>query len=143
MKSIKPTNMKNIERLLCNNMHDFVKDHINKITDTWKYLGFVDGEDMLSQIKSDVEIAIWALTELLWWGMDKNYTALVFEECVVSNNNKYNLISDALEDEVTVYKLQDGENTKYFKLKIDGTNYKITEIKKTKKVIEVDVWEPV
>lgn len=143
MKFIKPTNMKNIERLLCNNMHDFVKDHIDKITDTWKYLGFTDGEDMLSQIKSNVEIAIWALTELLWWGMDKNYTALVFEECVVSNNNKYNLIADALEDEVTVYKLQDGENTKYFKLKIDGTNYKITEIKKTKKVIEVDVWEPV
>lgn len=135
--------MKNIERLLCNNMHDFVKDNIDKITDTWKYLGFADGEDMLSQIKSNVEIAIWALTELLWWGMDKNYTALVFEECVVSNNNKYNLIADALEDEVTVYKLQDGENTKYFKLKIDGVNYKITEIKKTKKVIEVDVWEPI
>lgn len=143
MKSIKPTNMKNIERLLCNNMHDFVKDHIDKITDTWKYLGFADGEDMLSQIKSNVEIAVWALTELLWWGMDKNYTALVFEECVVSNNNKYNLTNDALEDEVTVYKLQDGENTKYFKLRIDGTNYKITEIKKTKKVIEVDVWEPI
>ena len=140
---MKKRKLNEFEQLFCTNIHDFVKSNIDKITDTWEYLGFKDGEDMLTQLLTDIDVAVWALTELLWWGMDKNYTALEFEECKASNNNMYNLVSDTLEDEVTIYKLKDGDKTRYFKLKLNTrTNvFTVIEVKKEKKVIEVAVWE--
>lgn len=140
---MKKRKLNEFEQLFCTNIHDFVKSNIDKITDTWEYLGFKDGEDMLTQLLTDIDVAAWALTELLWWGMDKNYTALEFEECKASNNNMYNLVSDTLEDEVTIYKLKDGDKTRYFKLKLNTrTNvFTVIEVKKEKKVIEVAVWE--
>ena len=140
---MKKRKLNEFELLFCTNIHDFVKSNIDKITDTWEYLGFKDGEDMLTQLLTDIDVAVWALTELLWWGMDKNYTALEFEECKASNNNMYNLVSDTLEDEVTIYKLKDGDKTRYFKLKLNTrTNvFTVIEVKKEKKVIEVAVWE--
>lgn len=140
---MKKRKLNEFEQLFCTNIHDFVKSNIDKITDTWEYLGFKDSEDMLTQLLTDIDVAVWALTELLWWGMDKNYTALEFEECKASNNNMYNLVSDTLEDEVTIYKLKDGNKTRYFKLKLNTrTNvFTVIEVKKEKKVIEVAVWE--
>ena len=140
---MKKRKLNEFEQLFCTNIHDFVKSNIDKITDTWEYLGFKNAEDMLTQLLTDIDVAVWALTELLWWGMDKNYTALEFEECKASNNNMYNLVSDTLEDEVTIYKLKDGDKTRYFKLKLNTrTNvFTVIEVKKEKKVIEVAVWE--
>lgn len=34
------------------------------MTTSWKDLGFKDFEDMLNQIKTNIQVAIWALTEL-------------------------------------------------------------------------------
>ena len=57
----------------CKDVHDFIKEHINEIQDSYSDLGFKDSEDMLNQILNDYEIATWAFTELLFWGLKENY----------------------------------------------------------------------
>ena len=63
--------VKDIKKVLCETIYDFVKEHINDVSETYEALGFKDEEDMLQQIKSSWDIAYWAMTELLGWGMRK------------------------------------------------------------------------
>lgn len=107
-----------IEQDICNTIHDFVKEHINEVKNSYDDLGFKDSEDMLSQIKSDIQIAIWALTELLDWGMSKNYM-------------------DSFIVDAYVYKV--GEH--YFKMESWSPEYKIVPVKKVTKIIEITEWE--
>ena len=79
--------MNNLEKELCEVMYNFVKEHIEEVSKnlslrghTWDYLGAKDSDDLLNQIKSTPDIAAWALTELCYWGMDKNYCKELFTE---------------------------------------------------------------
>lgn len=65
--------MKDINKELCEHMHNFVSDHLDEITDSYESLGFKDSEDMLEQIKSDVTVATWAISELVTHFMRPNY----------------------------------------------------------------------
>lgn len=49
--------LKDIKKVLCETIYDFVKEHINDISETYETLGFKDEEDMLRQIKSSWDIA--------------------------------------------------------------------------------------
>lgn len=136
-----------IEKLICKEIHKFVKEHIdeveNKLTiwgdkQTYQELGFNNRTDMLKQIKNDIEVAIWALQELMVWGMSPNhnhdshdYTREFFTEDIIE------------EDNLTIYKV--GNPERYF-----ATEYNrhtritsITEVKRITKLIEVTTWENV
>ena len=111
-----------IEQHLCNTMYRFVKEHLSEIKDSYKNLGFKDEKDMLNQIKTDWQTALWALTELCAWGMIKNH----LDEFLVSEAEGYN-----------VYRI----GNRFFKKPYheDG----IVEVKQVVKTIKVLDWEEV
>ena len=122
-----------IKKALCKEMHQFVKMHIddveNKITPTGKFqtykeLGFKDRKDMLSQIKNDWEVAFWALTELLAWGMTQKYIEMfIAYEC----------------DDFIVYRIG-AKRIRYIKLKFTDTS-DIVEVFPKVKMVKTMVWE--
>jgi hypothetical protein len=130
-----------IEKLICKEIHKFVKEHVdeveNKLTiwgnkQTYKELGFNDRTDMLKQIKNDVEIAVWALQELMVWGMSPNhnrdshdYTKELFTEYVSE------------EDNLTIYTV--GNPARYFttEYNLDTKTTTITEVNRVTKLVEV------
>ena len=118
-------------------MYSFVKSHINEVTEkkdifgsnqTFDNLGFKDAKDMLRQIKNDADIAYWALTELLMWGLNEDYCRELFVEEET--------------DTFTVFKLLDGRKKRYLICKYDlHKPIEIKEVKKITKMIEVNTWE--
>lgn len=129
--------MKDIKKVLCERMYEFVNEHINEVTEkkdifgrpqTFGSLGFKDANDMLKQIKKDDEIAYWALTELLIWGLNKDYCRELFikEET----------------DTFTVFKLQDGDNERYLICKYGlHKPIEIKEVRNVTKLVEINTWE--
>ena len=129
--------MKDIKKLLCKNMYEFVKEHINEVDEkkdmfghsqTFQRLGFKNAKDMLKQIKNDYSIAYWALTELLWWALPCNYTRKFFieeETCTL-----------------TVYKLDDKRCKRYFICASEiNEPVEIKEVHKVTKLVEINTWE--
>jgi hypothetical protein len=111
-----------IEQHLCNSIWRFVKAHVKEIKDTYENLGFKNKTDMLNAIKLDWQTALWALTGLCAWGMEKNYldNFLVYEA-----------------DNYTIYKIGNRFiKNPYFE---DG----IIEVKQVVKMIPVIDWEEV
>lgn len=53
-----------MKQTICNAIYEAVKKYNPAIFTLWKDLGFQDLEDMLNQIKTNFQVAIWALTEL-------------------------------------------------------------------------------
>jgi hypothetical protein len=139
--------IKPIEKVICKEIHKFVEEHIEEVENkidwwgekqTYQELGFKNKTDMLKQIKNDVEIAVWALQELMVWGMspshDKqsyDYSWLLFTEGVNG------------EDDATVYKI--GCPQRYFTTNSDWETREttVTEVKKVTKLVEVTTWENV
>ena len=83
---------------------------------------------MLSQIKNDADIAYWALTELLVWGLAKDYCRemFVYEET----------------DTFTVFKLNEDGRSRYLICKYDlHKPIEIKEVRKVTKFVEVNTWE--
>ena len=129
--------MKDINTVLCESMYNFVKAHINEVTEkkdifgrnvTYDDLGFKSKRDMLSQIKNDSDIAYWALTELLVWGLSEDYCREMF---VAEETDKF-----------TVFKLLDGEMERYLICKYElHKPIKIKEVKKVIRLVEVNTWE--
>lgn len=70
--------MDTIRKQICDNIHLFVLKHIDEITDSYDTLGFKNSSDMLHQIQHNISVALWALTELCWWGLDRDYTSEKF-----------------------------------------------------------------
>lgn len=56
-----------------NFIHDFIKERLSEIKDSYSHLGFKDAKDMLKQIKNDDQVAMWAFTELMYWDMGREY----------------------------------------------------------------------
>ena len=129
--------MKDINKVLCESMYNFVKAHINEVTEkkdifghdvTYDDLGFKSKSDMLSQIKNDADIAYWALTELLVWGLSKDYCREMFVEKET--------------DTFTVFKLKDGKMERYLIFNYElHKPIEIKEVKKVIKLVEVNTWE--
>ena len=130
--------MKDINKVLCESMYHFVKLHINEVTEkkdifgrneTFDNLGFKDADDMLRQIRNDADIAYWALTELLAWGLAKDYCRemFVYEET----------------DTFTVFRLFDTDlNKRYLICKYElHKPIEIKEVCKVTKLVEVNTWE--
>lgn len=91
--------MKDINKELCEYMHSFVSEHLDEITDS-EFLGFKDFQDMLEQIKSDVTVATWAISELVTHFMCPSY------------RNKF-----YFDDDYFVFQFKDSEgNIRYFTL---------------------------
>ena len=84
---------------------------------------------MLSQIKNDADIAYWALTELLVWGLAKDYCHWLF----VAEET----------DTFTVFRLFDSdENERYLICNYDlHKPIEIKEVRKVTKLVEVNTWE--
>lgn len=53
-----------MKQTICDAVYEAVKKYRPNIDTSWKNLGFEDFDDMLNQIKTDIQVAIWALTEL-------------------------------------------------------------------------------
>lgn len=131
--------MKDIKKLLCERMYEFVKEHINEVTEkkdifghseTFENLGFKNANDMLRQIKNDADVAYWALTELLVWGLAKDYCREMFVEEET--------------DTFTVFKLLDGEMERYLICNYElHKPIEIKEVKKVTKLVEVNTWEDI
>ena len=129
--------MKDINKVLCESMYNFVKEHVNEVTEkkdifgrpqTFESLGFKDAKDMLGQIKNDADIAYWALTELLVWGLAKDYCCEMF----VAEET----------DTFTVFKLFDGEMERCLICNYElHKPIEIKEVKKVTKLVEVNTWE--
>jgi hypothetical protein len=134
-----------IEKLICKEIHKFVKEHVdeveNKLTiwgnkQTYNELGFDNRADMLKQIKNDIEIAVWALQELMVWGMSPKH-----------NRDSYDytkeLFTGAIseEDNLTIYKV--GNPSRYFTTEYNlyTETTSITEVKRVTKLVEVTKWE--
>lgn len=120
--------MKTINELLCYVMHDFVSKHSDEIKESYACLGFRDKNDMLQQIKDEFEVAYWALTELLDWGMSKCYLREMFIEEET--------------DEYTVFKFSSKDGMRYLICKYPLHDpIEIYEVKKVTKMVEVTMWE--
>ena len=133
--------MKDIYKVLCERMYEFVKEHVNEhvneVTEkkdifgrsqTFESLGFNDAKDMLKQIKNDADIAYWALTELLVWGLAKDYCREQFVEEET--------------DTFTVFKLKDNECERYLICNYElHKPIEIKEVRKVTKLVEVNTWE--
>lgn len=123
--------MKTIEKLLCETMHYFVKEHIAEITDTYDDLGFKNEKDMLSQIKLKPDVAAWALTELCTWGLSDDYASKCFLCDTFTNDHDY---------VIEIFKLNDGDKERYCRIEDYGI---VIEVNKVTKMIEVTRWEEI
>lgn len=130
--------MKDINKVLRESMYNFVKAHVDEVTEkkdifghdvTYDDLGFKSKNDMLSQIKNDADIAYWALTELLVWGLEKDYCRWLF----VAEET----------DTFTVFRLFDSdENERYLICNYElHKPIEIKEVRKVTKLVEVNTWE--
>lgn len=106
----------------CTKVYEFFKDKCDIINEDPKRLEFKDWDDMLTQIKSDFRVALWAITELPFWYMPEEY-----EESIRAGYN---------EDDEIVYKLDD-----MCFITTDAEN--ITFVKPVTKLVEVTTWEEI
>ena len=123
--------MKTIEKLLCETMHDFVKEHIAEIKDTYDDLGFKNEKDMLSQIKRKSDIVAWALTELCTCIFSDDYASKLFSCDLFVNDSGYY---------VEIFKLNDGGKERYCRIEDYGI---VVEVNKVTKMVEVTRWEEI
>ena len=107
-----------MKQKICNIVHDTIKKDKPEVYYPWKDLGFQDFEDMLNQIKTNFQVAIWALTEL------EHYS-----------NWEHNFVIDYTNDEyeTPIYKVGD------ITFMLWGDN--IIPVKSTTKTIVKHVWE--
>lgn len=105
----------------CIAVYNFFRDKCYLIRHiTPEECSFEDWDDMLTQIKNDFDVALWAITEIPFWYMPKEY----YESIVVGRN----------ENDDVVFKLED----LYFIT--DGN--KITLVKPVTKLVEITTWVP-
>lgn len=110
----------NIEQFR-NFIYDFIKDHINEIKYKASDLGFTRKLKMINCIKKNNNDALWAFTELMYWGMSHNYS----EEFIVGH----------LDDEFNtpVYKW----DNYYFIIECEKDKYSLKEVEYITKTIKV------
>lgn len=113
-----------MKQTICNIVHDTIKKDKPNMTTSWEDLGCKDFEDLLNQIKTDFQVAIWALTEL------EHFSDWEHNFVVDTTNDEY---------ETPIYKV--GDITFIVKCPLDEKDYIITPVKCTTKTIVQHVWE--
>jgi hypothetical protein len=89
-KPNKPTT-KDCERFVCEWVWDFVYKNWDKI-DTKKCDITQSKEQFLKEVKKDVQTAMWVLSEVMNWGMDKNYTKELFPTIYEPDDYEFRVI---------------------------------------------------
>jgi hypothetical protein len=113
-----------MKQKICNIIHDAIKKYNPAIFTPWKDLGCKDFDDLLNKIKTDFQVAIWALTEL------EHYSDWEHNFVVDTTNDEY---------EIPIYKV--GDITFMVKCPPYDGDYIITPLKYTTKTIVKHVWE--
>ena len=62
-----------IKNKFCLAVYNFFRDKCDKIIETPERLSFESWDDMLTQIKNDFDVALWAITEIPYWYMPDEY----------------------------------------------------------------------
>lgn len=53
-----------MKQTICNAVYEAIKKYKPEVTTSWKDIGFLHFNDMLQQIKTNVQVALWVLREL-------------------------------------------------------------------------------
>ena len=71
-----------MKQTICNAVYTAIKNNADakKITMSWKDLGFRNFDDMLNQIKTNVQVALWVLMELEHFSYWENDFIIDFTE---------------------------------------------------------------
>ncbi|MFA7287610.1 MAG: hypothetical protein WC055_01905 [Melioribacteraceae bacterium] len=64
--------MRKSEKIICDFIHDFVDNNYSKIN-IKRVEDIADKESLLKEVNDDFQVAMWVLTEICQWGMDKVY----------------------------------------------------------------------
>lgn len=113
-----------MKQTICNIVHDTIKKDKLNMTTSWKDLGFQDFEDMLNQIKTNFQVAIWALTEL------EHYSDWESDFVVDTTNDEY---------EIPIYKV--GDFTFIIECPPYDGDFIIKPVKKVTKTVVQTFWE--
>jgi hypothetical protein len=128
---------KKIETFIKEEIYSFMQEHINDVRPCskfskeldWQEYGFDNEKDFFYNIKKNTQDAIWCLTELMAWGMDKNYSK-EFEIGHIGDEYDYNI----------VYQIKDRcFYINYVDYGIDGA----IEVKKISKTVVIDTFEKI
>lgn len=128
---------KKIETFIKEEIYSFMKEHINNVRPcnysstelVWDDYGFDSEEDFFRKIKKNIQDTLWCLTELMAWGMDKDYSK-EFTVGRIGDEDDYDI----------VYQIKD----RYFY--VNYVNYDIegvVEVKKISKTIVIDTFEKI
>ncbi len=87
--------MEEVEKIICDFMYDFTKKNWDKINKVNVEIG-KSKTAFLTEVKSNVDTAMWVLTEVCQWGMDKVYLKELYMDMygdhdfsVIKIKNKY------------------------------------------------------
>ena len=128
---------KKIEIFIKEEIYSFMKKHINNVRPCnyssteldWKEYGFDNEENFFYNIKKNIQDALWCLTELMAWGMDKNYSK-EFEVGSIEEEDDYNI----------VYQIKDRcFYVNYVNYAIEG----VIEVKKISKTVVIDTFKKI
>ncbi len=109
--------MKKEGKIICDFMHDFTENNWEKINKKKCEIKKTK-EKFLEEVKTNTQTALWVLTEVCQWGMDKVYLKELY--VVLSDENDFNVI-----------KIKD----KYIKLKWVCPIYEINFCKPKRKTV--------
>lgn len=133
--------MESINEVICRTVYNFLKDRIDEIImhecsaycsekEMWNNFGYTSSKRFLSKVKNNVNDAVFAFTEIMGCCLFKDYV-----KDYVCNENK---------GCGEIYMMLDKDNNEryfYFEYSIDDKQFKPIEMKKVKKLIEVETFE--
>lgn len=83
--------MKKEEQIICDFIYDFVKRNYKKIN-LAKVESIKSKQSILDEVKNNFQDAMWILTEVANWGMDKVYLKNIFCKLTEEENLKYSVL---------------------------------------------------
>lgn len=133
--------MERINEVICRTVYNFLKDRIDEIImhecgeyysekEMWKNFGYTSSKRFLSKVKNNVGDATHAFFEIMGCCLFDDYV-----KDYVCNEN---------EDCGDIYMMLDKDNNEryfYFEYSIDSKQFNPIEMKKVKKLIEVEAFE--
>lgn len=134
--------MEKINDVICRTIHNFMKDRIDEIVkcecglyfsekEMWNMHGYSGPKQFLSRVKHNIDDALYAFTEIMACHMFRYYV----DDYVCKNEGDYGK---------KIFIMFDIDNQqRYFYIDYSGNNMKPIEVKKIKKVIEVETFEKV
>ena len=133
--------METINEVVCRTVHNFLKDRIDEIVmhecgmyytekEMWKGFGYNGSKQFLSKVKHNVKDATYAFNEIMACCMFKDYVI----DYVYKNDGGCG----------EIYMMFDTNNKeRYFYIDYSGNTMKPVELKKVKKIIEVETFEKI